>query len=420
MKTPGIPTSVLVAGDGIAVSGRTIGLTSTFYGYLNNAGSADGVVVSDSSNEIAGIFVPRADTQTNYESVTPNDGEIASIQTTHGMRLGDGSTAGGIDFALNSDSCVTVAPRRTGTTSWTALMNGVEKARALTPNGSAVSATNPVTVVVLPGVYEGVGGADPLLIDTEGLRIIGIGGSAVTTLWATGTAGLFLKLSANNTTLQGFTLLGPSTSVGPLWWFATASAGIVHRDLNFVLNAATGGCVLWDSTPTVLAGLYENCRTNGGALYGAKSFSGGVTATFRNCRANGSSIYASFGGSASPTVPNVFNGLIDNCRSVHTGRIKVASLGEVKNSAFGSTTDEPCIFIDTNGVIHDCQFSALGTAATAVAIGTEGAETPTAPTWNLAIKPGTGSETDPGFSNNYTNSIASPGNVVDSALPTIA
>lgn len=50
------------------------------------------------TNPISGIFIPRHDTSANLDSITLQEGEVATTSDTRESRVGDGSTPGGIVY----------------------------------------------------------------------------------------------------------------------------------------------------------------------------------------------------------------------------------------------------------------------------------------------------------------------------------
>jgi len=77
---------------------------------------------------------------------------------------------------LSPQSCIVVETTSNAKTNGAALIAAYAAAKALTPNGAALSATNRASVIIPPGVYDlGSGeGYTPLTLDTEFVDLIGL------------------------------------------------------------------------------------------------------------------------------------------------------------------------------------------------------------------------------------------------------
>lgn len=262
--------------NGVEYSAGFLQMLAAHYAMLQAADAPGGPPILGAGSALSATVKLVGKTSTEWLTDVPLVGQLAYDTTSGGMRLGDGSTAGGLPFELNSERAVHVKPRRTDAASGTAWLAGLARAKALTPGGSAISATNPAYFLFDAGYYDI--GNTAVDFNVSGLHSIGIRGSNFCRL-ILGTGSPQLIWSVDNTTFQGCRIVRGSSSVlGRIT--AAANSGLVHRDLYW--DAIGGTTVLDTSGVTTWDGLYEDIRTNLGRCYHGAS---GVTvaATFRRC-----------------------------------------------------------------------------------------------------------------------------------------
>lgn len=89
------------------------------------------------------------------------------------LRTTVGDLAQSSQLLLN-DAFIVVRTSADPVANGTALLAAYVATKALTPNGSAIDANNRATLLVPPGTYDF--GATPLVMDTEGVNVVGISG----------------------------------------------------------------------------------------------------------------------------------------------------------------------------------------------------------------------------------------------------
>lgn len=210
-------------------------------------------------------------------SPVPLSGE--PIWTTDGKRLfvGDGTTVGGVAIFGSSTSYVLGMPGDDIPALYT-------RAKALTPGGTPLSATNRAALVLAPGVYSV---AALLNFDGEFVDVIGLGSS--THRPAVRINGVFThKVTANDIRIVG------------LW----------------VNDFQMGGDVSSGPATTLPLQHFENCRTTQGfmPLGTYRTFAG----TLVGCRADGTA--SCFFSSNFSTPPAHFSGTAINCTAPSAAR----------------------------------------------------------------------------------------------------
>jgi hypothetical protein len=180
-----------------------------------------------------------------------------------------------------------------------------DRARGMTnPNGQAKSASNRLTVLLPPAVYEV--GTNNLYMDSEFVDVIGIS-SARREQVIQGSGEAVVYQAANDMRLENVwvrsmrtadTDVGdPTASTPAAFWLTSASSNMtVIRNCEFSENEYFVPPSSWRTTAISMRagqdyqGTYENCKANRWAFgYGSTSKASG---TFRNCIASASS----FGG----------------------------------------------------------------------------------------------------------------------------
>jgi len=192
------------------------------------------------------------------------------------------------------------------------LLTKYTAAKALTPNGSAKSATNRATLLIMPGTYALSG---TLSLNADFVDVIGLG--AQTQKPAVLLTGY--SISCTNTTNKDYRVSG--ISVGTTFGFTGHS--VAADDKRVIENCAgisysfgsgvaasgtfkncTGGSYSFGSGGTA-SGTFENCTG------GSYSFGGNGTAdgTFINCTGGNNSFCGGGGGTASGTFENCTGGI---------------------------------------------------------------------------------------------------------------
>lgn len=382
--------------------------------FLSLVNEPEGPIASDENGEVPFIWLPQHNTTSGWASAVPRLHEIVTNNENGIARRGDGVTAGGLDFVLNSSSCVYVTPRSTIALSGLALVAAYARAKLLTPGGSAISATNPAYLLVAPGVYDLANNAAAglLNLDTAGLHVIGLGGSDVCKILgqehATDTG--HIRITADNVTLQGFTLQSvTSAATGIISWFATASSGIVHRDIRFNgFSATLNHAVEFDASVTAFGGLYERIRSNCQRTYGGPAFTT-CNATFRDMdlRLSTSNIGLHCGAGAL-----AWSGLMErvwmhgNWNAYVTGRITQSRL----RAGTGTT---PCMRVGAGAIIDH---NILINISTGLILDISGVETPTISAFFNTLRPR--SSDSVAYHASIVNNINTPLDVLDLDLPT--
>lgn len=383
----------VIAGQGIAApDGRTVGLSDTFYNYLNNANNANGVWVADGSGNFEGNYIVAGDTYANQDTANyaPEDKMLNLITDIKQLRVGDGLTEYGLPFALNSNRTIYVTEERTAAQSGTALLDALTRAKAATPGGSALSASNPVNVLVEAGTYTLP--VDYLTFDAEGVSMVGLRGSRHTTI-DFGTNGSRLEWNANNCQLSGFKLLLGGTS---LQWNISAATGSVWRDLYLRTSTGNNNVDLGSSTNVAdLAGLFIDCRTNGRKCLASSSSSTTVSATFIRCKSVAGADYA-WGGCSAFSQWAPATGTWIDCDI--WGSFAILLSGTMYNCGVHNRSgNADSVRVTDGGKIENCHIYQSGTGDCV------GASAACAAFINRCNLGGTQSQTQPGFDNNITN-----------------
>ncbi len=165
------------------------------------------------------------------------------------------------------------------------LASAYTAAKALTPGGSALSASNRATLIIMPGQYEL---SSELAIDAEFVDVVAAGeGSCVR---VTGNA---LNVSADDVVIRGIDVGSQELKITgdkPLqvWEFCTGGDG------------SFGG----DGTAS---GTFTNCTGGSASFGGYGTASGTASGTFTNCT-GGNLAFGGYGGTASGTFTNCTGG----------------------------------------------------------------------------------------------------------------
>ena len=132
--------------------------------------------------------------------------EAGHVHDATGLAAG-AVTAAKLGYAV--DSVVVVQRGATATASGANLVSAYTAAKALTPGGNALAATNRACVLIPPGSYDLDAYANGLEVDTDFVDLVGLapGNPAATTLAKGGAAtGAAVTQTANDTWMVGFTV----------------------------------------------------------------------------------------------------------------------------------------------------------------------------------------------------------------------
>jgi len=275
----------LSAGGGSTNSFATVNANST-------------LVLASSSTDVLTIIgangtTVKANSTTKTITIGSNVGSIAT-QNSSSVSITGGNISGVI---FTGTSYIVVPASNTASNNGLSLVSAYNTASTMMPYGSALSATNRVTVIVEPGQYT-----------TGGFNVAN---NYVDIVSATGDSTVFLdsiNVTANNVYIKGLNLGG-----NPF----TVSSNVSGTFVNCVGGNYSFCGVSSSTAPIFVPGTFTNC-TAGYASFGSSgynSFSGGstvVSGTFTNCTAG----YASFGSSGYGSISGgstVVSGTFTNC-----------------------------------------------------------------------------------------------------------
>ena len=241
---------------------------------------------------------------------------------------------------LSPQSCIVVETTASATTNGINLLAAYAAAKALTPNGAALSATNRASVIIPPGVYDlGSGeGYTPLTLDTEFVDLIGLtsdrksqhikgtppatnSGVIVQTADDVHVSNLYVKIltevesanwndtdsaayfpstSLSNTVVDNCQFDGQdgSNNEGPRLFSMR-----LYIEYSGTFNNCTGGDYSFGGGGTA-SGTFNSC-TGGADAFGG--YEGTASGTFTNCT-GGDFAFGGYGGTASGTFTNCTGG----------------------------------------------------------------------------------------------------------------
>ena len=249
---------------------------------------------------------------------------------------------------LSPQSCIVVETTSNAKTNGAALIAAYTAAKALTPNGEELSATNRASVIIPPGVYDLGSGA--LTLDTQYVDIIGLTTDAekqfiysVPTIQDTGTlvqtandvriANIKAKCEISQELLlsiflpEGEPVLENVVHVPAAYFPSTNLSGTVCDNSIFeggdisevglpmgfsmrvlieysgTFNSCTGGADAFGGVGTA-SGTFNYCTGGAGAFGGA---GGTASGTFNSCT-GGDFAFGGYGGTASGTFTNCTGG----------------------------------------------------------------------------------------------------------------
>ena len=276
-----------------------------------------GAVRKSTAGQVSGYVDIDIDGNSNFESILLRSGTSATLAsfllkageeaycTDTGQELfGDGSTTGGAYRGLSSDAFVIAQAARTPTASGTRLLAAYDAAKALTPGGAALSATNRAKVILLPGTQYTLPSTLTLqtsYVDLEGLirgpKPIIVQNAVGSVSFVAGNQSSPIDLILRNLEFRDS---GGSTTVTII---TTGFAALLCEDLYF--NRANG-LVMSMSTNGTLTLTARRCETPVG---GTGLFVGGAAilyssgSIFEDCRGGSSSFGGATSEAVSPSMP---------------------------------------------------------------------------------------------------------------------
>ncbi len=234
----------------------------------------------------------------------------------------------------SNDGYIIVQTTSVATTNGTALQTAYTAAKALTPNGNSLSATNRAAVFVPPGTYD-LGTAGDLVMDTQFVDLIGLSGvreDATITSNQTAVSHGTVRLTANDVQITNVTLqiTGTSTvqdnNTDPAAFFPT-SAQALNKLVNVRMSVVSGNHFAMRIGTVTYSGTYIKCLAEGsaGSFAGSAAANAGGTASgyFQDCSTAGD---ISFGGLG------VASGTFVNCTA--TGSYCFGSIGQASGKFF--------------------------------------------------------------------------------------
>lgn len=274
--------------------------TAAYATLLDNAGQPDGVVTADSDGAIQCRILMRFGTKAQIDVIVLQVGESAWTTDTHELRVGDGSTSGGLTVGTSSLCSVSVSATGTAAQNGAALVAAYALAKLLTPQGAAISITNRADIRLAEGIYDI--SATGLSMDTAGIDIIGAG-SYYTTIVTAATGRIVVTLGASDYRFRGLRITSSDATV-MLTMSTTGTYTVIWEDVWFNTNDSTKSCTSVANLITI-AGRLRNVRTEGQRLLGnATSIT--ISALIEDCVA-GNNSFAS--GTSVGTVGSLTGGI---------------------------------------------------------------------------------------------------------------
>ena len=242
----------------------------------NTYGRKDGAWV-DLASAAALQFRQGTDAERLAMDPVPASGEPIYATDTNRFFIGDGTTTGGRGIVTDSDAYVICQPGDDLLAKYTA-------AKALTPGGNSLSATNRAALIIYPGKYDI--GSSKLTIDEDYVDILGLGSAT----WSP-------SVIIESTEFYDIEYGGEDVVVVGL--YSHSSYAIEGGAKRFLVNC--GGTARFyipgeareDGLPTVIEGTLVGCASGIGQVITLGYFGGypsiidGVfTGVLRNCYAN--------------------------------------------------------------------------------------------------------------------------------------
>jgi hypothetical protein len=265
----------------------------------------NGVPGLDDNGALVGPIIPTSGTAVQIEAMVGQAGELWYKTDTGKIGRFDGVTPGGAEVGgiTQGENFVIVQPTSNATANAAALRNAYATAKALTPYGNAISATNPVYVLLHPGIYDfGTGDEDNhgLEMDAQYVHLVGLASDAsavvITSQIATYERGTIEQTADNvhfaNATLSnmgrddlsgGLFFLGQAYRQFAAYWPSTNLPGTVMDNIGFAVagDAYTGGYAVPTRIGIEYSGTYHRIDAGVGVNrvfgYIGTSFSGRLT-----------------------------------------------------------------------------------------------------------------------------------------------
>ncbi len=242
-------------------------------------------------------------------------------------------------YSAHADGVVVVADSTTDTGRAANLRTAYTAAKALTPGGGALSATNRAKVLIPPGRYDfgtGDGTNHGLLLDAEYVDLIGLGDRredvVLTSQIATASRGT-LEQTASDVRLKGFVLdlnsagAGTGATATSAYFPATNMAVTEVEDVKF-LKSGAGGYPM--RIAIEYSGKFTETECVGSYGYGGGGAGGIASGTFTgNVHTGQGGFGGSFGGGSTAT------GIFIN--NTHTGDYGFGGFGTASGTFIGNT-----------------------------------------------------------------------------------
>jgi hypothetical protein len=304
-----------------------------------NKGQPDGYAGLDENGDLVGVLIPRTGTAAAINAIVLAQGELAVCTDTVQVRVGDGSTAGGMVVGgLRGESAISVSAIAAKTTNGTTLKAAYALAKTLTPYGSALSATNRATVLIEPGTYDF--GTTGLTVDTQFIDLVGRSSNPYDTiLTSTDSANVKGTIyhkkasgNANDSVIANLKIVSDlnsgslsDASTDPAAYFPDDGlTGITLQNVVMVATYTTKAYAM--RVGVAYPGTFTGC-TSGNCSFGDEG--GTASGTFTNCTGGNDS----FGGRGSAETGGIASGTFTNC----TGGI--GSFGGTGGTASGTFTN---------------------------------------------------------------------------------
>ena len=249
-------------------------------------------------------IILRSGLSATIAAVLLKSGEAAYCTDTGQDLFGDGTTTGGAYRGLSSDSFVIAQAARTPTQSGTRLLAAYEAAKALTPAGAALSATNRAKVLLLPGTQYTL--PSTLTLQTSFVDLEGLSRGPKPIIVQT-TASSFLFIAGNLSSPIDLILRNiefRDAGASPTCTFITGGfTALLCEDLYFNRSSGSVMSMSGNATLTVTA---RRCESPVG---GTSLFPGGAavlyssSSIFEDCRGGSSSFGGATSEAVSPSMP---------------------------------------------------------------------------------------------------------------------
>jgi len=239
-------------------------------------------------------------------NTNPSSSDILPV-----IKVSDGSTtkvtianavASLSSLPLQAANYVYVPITNNAVTNGNNLIAAYTSAKTLTPNGSSLSSTNRVSIIVPPGKYDL--GTSFLTLDTEYIDLIGLTKEASHVIITSASIGQTINQTANDVRCIGFTV--KNTSAFEAYAFSS-NLNLAYCE-NIIFGSIYAG---------VLSGTFKNCTSTtlnypNGAYC---AYGGSAAGKFINCNGINSQLLSGGFAGISGTAPGIFI----NCTGSNTG-----------------------------------------------------------------------------------------------------